>query len=200
MMYQQSKVNRMLMLCLVLAACESSKQIALENASCSHSIALQIDGKLTGYEKCSNGLIHRKVANNCPSVLPRERKVSADSGDCSYDKECNEKPLGQCEKPFFGRNVAVCVYGCSTDADCETGEICECGNVAGICIRADCRTDRDCPNGKLCAATAIAGCPELVKYACQNELDECAVRCNGGKVCSRGRDGVARCTQRLCTP
>ena len=70
-----------------------------------------------------------------------------------------------------------CVYGCVRDSDCDTGQICECGDPIGI-PGPPCAHGRACPAGSLCASADLAwgGCaysPPPRGYQCQTQADAC---------------------------
>lgn len=63
-------------------------------------------------------------------------------------------------------------YGCETDADCASNQLCECRSPVGQCVTASCQLDSDCGAGKLCALSVLAQC-NARSYHCQTSLDEC---------------------------
>jgi hypothetical protein len=145
-----------------------------------------------GWLRCDNGMLHRAAAGACDSSLPRADLVTvppeytdnyADGGwtpACREDSDCNAGPYGHCEgtnAPDFG---PYCAYGCVVDADCQTGQVCLCGEPVGQCMPASCATDADCGSGQLCADyTSTPGCGG-VAFACQTASDECAAASDCG--------------------
>jgi hypothetical protein len=176
----------------------------------------------TGLQGCESGVIHRPEPVTCQSALPRPLPpASSANGDaaeatlsqvellyrvasglitgCSADTECNDKPYGYCAPVFYSEQVGSgteCVYGCTVDADCGVGFLCQCGDPIGQCIPAECLSDEDCGD-ELCAAWFDGGvCGSQHAFACQTADDECATDadCGDGGTCI-APDGV-----RVCLP
>ncbi len=171
---------------------------------CEDSRPLEIGNRDTGFATCANGLIHRPTALECPYV-PRPLEtlvegVERKSGECTQDSDCQEKPNGSCDLTLPG-GYPVCRYGCSTDADCASGELCECRAPAGRCVPARCKSDADCGGGTVCGRYwAKPGCFLSVGFACQTPNDQCA----GDDVCRTERSNRS-CTldaagRRICQP
>jgi hypothetical protein len=173
-----------------------------------------------GWERCENGMVHRSALGECASALPRPAPLDlsqyeGSSGSalpeeavgpptCRQDSDCTERPYGHCQKPGGGDAWGpFCDYGCVTDADCDEGSVCLCGEDIGQCYSATCSTDADCGAGYLCADYETSpGCPQTA-IACQTAADTCAVNadCPLNQSCSL--DGPSRdpitATQRHCT-
>jgi hypothetical protein len=104
---------------------------------------------------CSNGLVHRSSAQvQCTSRLPRDpATIRSMQPACSTDTDCNEKPNGFCAVPLMCSIVeSGCVYGCTSDADCDSGHVCSCGDPVGRCVPSDCTQDSDCESSLSCFA------------------------------------------------
>lgn len=159
-------------------------------------------GQETGYEICSEGQRHRASTATCASALPRDEVCrGADPmfpGSCTSDADCTEKPHGQCG--IFGQIAECsCTYGCVTDADCGDGQICDCGDPVGRCVRADCTTDADCAGDLLCVAyVSDPGCGGTA-FTCQSELDTCGsdADCQPGENCTKIDDHL-ECQMQAC--
>ena len=107
---------------------------------------------------------------------------------CAQDSDCTEHPYGHCEITYYGFEGvrdprSYCDYGCTTDEDCGSSNICKCGAVIGTCTRSTCTTDADCQPGLLCA-NAYGDCGEV--FACQLPGDSCSQNsdCLSGDVCA----------------
>ena len=170
---------------------------------CFRSTAYVVGGVDTGLERCSDGRIHRPDAATCTSKLPREGSADAGAGSapppandagpvasegtapapgpvCTFDADCTAKALGHCEWPpnDGALNVGkLCEYGCLTDADCDAGSLCQCGDPVGTCVPAQCRTDSECGAGLLCAQAANyhTYCPVSYVFSCELPSDSCRI-------------------------
>jgi hypothetical protein len=167
-----------------------------------------------GWERCGNGMIHRQALGSCTSSVPRAdwvARVSGDasgadaglSGECHYDSDCTERPYGHCE---WGIDIGgtYCAYGCVTNADCNPGYACVCGNPVGACAAATCSTDAECGDGFLCSDFIVnPGCGGQA-VACQRADDACAAEsdCPEGQYCARGGYGetIPPDAARYCSP
>jgi hypothetical protein len=167
-----------------------------------------------GWEKCSNGMLHRHELGSCASSVPRpdltmdphpEPNVNSDAGvrgECRSDSDCTEKPYGHCEwGPYTG--ATYCDYGCVTNADCDPGHTCLCGEPVGACRVASCATDAECGSGFLCSDYSYdPGCGGQ-GFACQRAADSCAADsdCGEFQYCARGSYAIAMATDnpRYCT-
>ncbi len=137
-----------------------------------------------GTRRCASGRVHRATSEACPSQLPRPTPAPLAVGGrelirgCEYDRDCTEAPLGYCA---FGRRATYCAYGCLTDADCEPGLVCSCGEEFGVCAVTACAIDSDC-GAFQCAQYESPVGPSL---ACTTALDECGVDadCADGERC-----------------
>lgn len=171
------------------AACEMSTPI------------LNPDGTSTGFEKCSDGLVHRPDALNCANELPRSDVTFGEgwTGECKSDADCTAKPYGYCSPSSGGQvPVTTCRYGCITDADCPSGNLCECGPTFGVCTPTNCVTDADCGGG-LCAKNADPGpCADgdlgsSNRFACTTEFDSCRVHSDCMTMRCAYLDGARAC-------
>jgi hypothetical protein len=167
-----------------------------------------------GWERCSNGMIHRQELGSCASNVPRADWVARASGDasgadagltgeCHYDSDCTERPYGHCEWSL-DIGGTYCAYGCVTNADCNSGYACVCGNSVGACAAATCSTDAECGDDFLCSDFIVnPGCGGQA-LACQRADDACAAEsdCPEGQYCARGRYGetIPPDAARYCSP
>lgn len=143
---------------------------------CIDPVAVIVDGKPTGFERCANGVVRRPEVVTCPSLLPRATTCNQGSPGgvpgCSKDSDCTEKPYGSCDAVEPGAPFGCsCSYGCTSDAECEAGAICVCGDPIGRCVKSTCVSDASCPTG-VCAS--LSSC-SLRLFQCQTPADECAV-------------------------
>lgn len=147
-------------------------------AGCDSPVLYDSSGNL---RLCGDLLLHRVSDSGCASQLPRASELPATAfGDaCHRDVECTAKVQGYCTNLSTGHGGTsgnVCSYGCQTEKDCPSGQICECGDPVGHCITASCKSDADCGPGLLCVATATEGCYGSRIYVCQTPSDECVSR------------------------
>jgi hypothetical protein len=148
----------------------------------------------SGYERCSNGVVHRREALSCPAPTATACMNSADAGGtgggtaggCTTNADCTAFPGGYCEASSPG---CACIYSCQTDADCGAGNSCECGPYQGQCVTSTCKTDADC-GGFLCALEPLTdanGCVTGEQLACMTAADTCNTDadCQAGVTCAR---------------
>jgi hypothetical protein len=183
-------------LSVILGACRSREPESATRpdlpAACGKSTPVVISGQDSGVARCSTGLRHRQQAVACPSLLPRKDShlrqrapelfsLSSSVGatlPCLKDQDCSARLHGHCELTHPG-HFTYCAYGCESDADCSTNELCLCGDPIGQCVPASCRTDADCDPPFLCADYEPIGaeCGDHDAFACQTSRDECTVMC-----------------------
>jgi hypothetical protein len=137
-----------------------------------------VNGKETGVEKCTNGVVHITQSMTCESRLPRADHACTPKGvgqaDCATDADCNTSANGHCELHAFGpdNEGCICDDGCKSDADCPS-MLCVCDDPVGSCaITPGCRTDADCA-GSFCTATLDAS--HLTVVACLSPDNECEI-------------------------
>lgn len=158
----------------------------------------EIAGQETGFVRCAEGYSHRLAVRECPSVLPRDRVLPPTMGgasglggatswaadQCNQDSDCPGKHA-KCEvasshdltthiTEYWNR----CSNGCTVDADCGAGAICECGEEVGTCVSATCQSDADCSGDALCVGMTYGngGCFNNQRaFACHEATDECLV-------------------------
>jgi hypothetical protein len=175
-------------LALVVAGCGGETVTADSFVPCVEPTPLLIAGQDTGYDTCSGGILQRRAATACPSLLPascanEDAGVAADSGE-------------------------ACTQGCTSDNDCIFGFICVCGDPIGVCEQASCKTDADCPNGSSCAEydPNDLACG-TVGFACQSPYDQCltnadcaGIEADGEPTICQMTDGIRICTHGACPP
>jgi hypothetical protein len=147
-------------------------------------------GETTGFIVCDGGWRHRPSVGTCPSSVPRAGTTgvgcagaggaSSDAGTidpscCTSDLDCTAAPHGYCQQPV-GCGAALggtphCGYGCTTDTECMSGQICVCADPVGYCAPAACTTDADCGAGLLCVGSSY-------DFHCQTPEDTCLVDAN----------------------
>ena len=159
---------------------------------CERPQPLLLDEVPTGFEDCAAGFIHRTEVLSCPSFpLPRGSDCTV-SDACDSDATCATIRNGYCNAS------CQCDGGCLSDADCDPGSICMCGEPLGRCMQADCTSDADCDQG-LCIATPVEVNCAPRRFVCQTSADACA----GDNDCGRDDrcvlvDGARACVRRSC--
>ncbi len=139
------------------------------------------DGQPTGYVRCADGSVNRVDALpiDVEHFLGQVPACTADEDPaCVSERDCTDAPDGACAQfsNEFGPWCA-CAYLCSTDADCEDGQVCLHPKVYGYewpsCVDATCTTNADCPSGE-CGVWMQESC-DLVRagLACRGEEDDC---------------------------
>jgi len=142
-------------------------------------------------EQCEGGFVHRPEPGTCPQ--PERDGVAGGGGQppmegsCTVDDHCDAKPNGYCVTETVELEVSYCIYSCSTDADCDAGQICSCepnfersqtgeSVTLGICRGASCGTDGDCGANSLCISPVDAACGTARpgEFHCQKPEDECS--------------------------
>ena len=170
-------------------------------AKCTSPVEIVVAGKATGYVTCAEGYVHRSSQVACPSHLPRTGVTCSMTGSgsaCTKDSDCVAHPNGHCEGAIGGPFCA-CNYGCTTDAECGAGQICECGDPTGTCVLAACKADSDCGTGHFCSTYVVTpGCGGTA-FACQTTADECLgdPDCSKSAQCSFA-DGHHACKPISC--
>jgi hypothetical protein len=162
-----------------------------------------VNGEVTGFVACDNGVFHRDEKKQCPTLLPRSTQCGTSpvgdaaiaGGSCNTDADCTAQPNGYCEAsagvgPLTG---CFCNYGCRTDADCGAGQICACTTPVGACVIANCTVDADCGAGLLCLSTSDGACGNM--FACQTKDDTCASNADCAAVCAND----AGCSGPMCS-
>ena len=160
----------------------------------------------SGTVKCDNGLVHRTSPAECAPFEPSDTalppSMQPDSDECLTDADCTGGLDGDCQPPdttYFKLHLwNFCVYGCTTDDDCEAGSVCDCSTSGGHCREANCTTDDDCAGDGYCARFP-PGCG-FSGFACQTADDECAVRtdCAQGLDCTSNKGGPWSCQLAGC--
>jgi hypothetical protein len=144
----------------------------------------------SGWVRCADGFVHREEAVACLAPQIEDDPLCADQGGlCATAADCQDAAYGGCAMDPIGIAGCTCRYGCETDADCETGEVCACAGVTGefpACIPAGCVDDASCGDG-LCGLSAYDDCCGVTYQAhCADEVEECHVS--------------AECEEGLCDP
>lgn len=109
------------------------------------------------------------------------------------DSDCTEQPYGYCESQFGA--PCQCRYGCQTDADCDAGYLCLCGEAIGRCLPATCTTDADCGADSLCASYDSTLCDNFGGFACHSDADQClsGADCSPSYLSCRLSSGAREC-------
>lgn len=134
----------------------------------------------------------RRVPEVCPPLEPKdavcvgEEEAQPPYG-CTTGLDCDGEDARCLPSLSFGRTSCTCMTnGCFVDADCEAGESCRCGAVAGSCggsgqrrpclhecVPADCKLDFDCPAGQVCSPSYDICRSRVVGYHCRGGPDDC---------------------------
>lgn len=167
-------------------------------------------GAATGFERCADGVVLRSEAVTGVTTRIAEARCTADEGTCSSDGDCTARTEGACLDRGIQFPWCTCVYACSADRDCDTGQIClppgvwEAGPAWGTCVPASCRTNADCPSEE-CSFTAWNdGCSDIVQLACRTPDDVCRTDqdCPDGtpdrSICAFDGTGTLACVGPNC--
>ena len=192
------------------ATCTNPQPIMQESA----------DGSVpTGLVRCDEGFMHRESSETClyPPQLTGSCDMGTDTdgdtgvfGECSSDADCDAAPHGYCNFDEYGKTCG-CDYGCETDADCDTGQLCACFGAGARCVTANCTSDADCGDyfcarlgsdgfschGPFDTCHTLTDCPDQECPSCAYSATNCAWACEPeGGVCTIGRpfliDGSSR--------
>jgi hypothetical protein len=148
---------------------------------------LQPEGVPTGFVQCDGGFIHRAEAVECVTPQAVDDPTCAAFADTCSNTACAAKPNGSCQSVGF--EGCTCVYGCTSDAECDPGQVCVCAGVIGqiaTCVPAGCVTDADCGEG-LCGVSKYEDCcGDDYQLACAGPNEEC--------------HSTADCSEDLCNP
>ena len=107
----------------------------------------------SGFVRCDNGAVHRLQPVACEVPVTPPSCVDNSAGGCSVDADCMDAPFGSCQQSskLWDPHGCECIYGCRTDADCGSEQICRCaGDELGRyteCIAAGCASSADCDGG-----------------------------------------------------
>ena len=159
---------------------ETSETTAEGEPSCEP--VLQADGSPSGLVTCSNEATFRVSPETCTDPFPPNNTSQCNLmyGTCEGPEDCVGQPYGSCQA-FGDINIMCsCVYGCTSDAECEADEACLCSPLqAGtVCVDATCRTDADCPGDLRCGLSLGLGGPTAgiptPTLRCRTPQDTCA--------------------------
>jgi hypothetical protein len=154
-----------------------------ETSSCEGATPiLDAAGAETGYVRCADGAINRVGTHTWPdgSTLVPTCEGTEEDLQCETDAECTARAGGQCahQEPW-GYAFCGCVYPCTADADCETGEVCLGDGVVTrsaawpTCVPAACATGDDCAAEECGIGSYDDGCGRVVELACRESTDTC---------------------------
>jgi len=126
-------------------------------------------------------LPHRPVAAACAASTnwaPIAILPDASATSCATDNDC--RPDGGFSALTLYCQKHVCTPDqCFTDANCLTGQLCECsfsfghGLHGNFCVTTGCHVDADCASG-LCSPTGDGGvCGSFLGYRCRSAVDTC---------------------------
>ncbi|MGB1017172.1 MAG: ferritin-like domain-containing protein, partial [Nannocystaceae bacterium] len=193
---------------LVVPSCGKTPEQITEEV-CPDPQPVEVDGQPSGFVTC-NGVTVREepVQCNLPAqddeVCQINPNIEGTPSTCMIDADCTDKANGYCSLTVdFGENSCGCNYACASDADCDTGEICDCGALRGDasksrCVPAECDSTASCDGYGCVAYDASPYCGEI-KIACQTPEDECQNDddCDDIGFCIKS-EGAFRCIPGEC--
>jgi hypothetical protein len=137
-----------------------STSTGMSTDHCVDPMPVIVAGQDTGIDVCAGGQYRRRAALECPTNYP-------DTNPC-----CGGCPEGQvCSTQ--GEIACQCVPACTNDAQCGAGQLCLCGDPAGICVPAQCQSGADCGPGEECSSWDMTlGCL-YYEFRCTTPSDTC---------------------------
>lgn len=157
------------------------------------------NARLEGGLRCDGGVLHRETAGACArrwSTRASHGSASLGSAygfECENDDHCTLAPYGHC---VLDDTLLTCVYGCRTDDECDSSQLCLCGAGGGRCVSALCHTDAECGPENRCVG--YEECSDT-HFICENPTDECraASECLAGEDCV-GEVSLTGVSSRAC--
>jgi len=149
----------------------------------------------SGHVREEDGTVHRVSGETCVATNPRPRCTDPGThaaSTCTADTDCKDGPNPRCvqDSGQVGE-FCQCDYSCATDADCNTGEACVCGEALGgdhhsMCVTALCQQDSECASGVCGLSVHHNGCFETRVLACRTDADTCKrdADCKETQVCA----------------
>jgi len=164
-------------LCLLSACGGDSTREGIPATPCGKSTE-RVAG--SGFVVCESGLVHRPTVGTClgyqPSTATRPPSPEPDKDECTSDLDCTARPYGYCESSLTYYSAPVtpnrCAYGCTSDTECDPGNVCVCTEERGECRTATCQIDADCGPHSLCTEY-LGPCGYASGLACQTQADRC---------------------------
>jgi hypothetical protein len=150
----------------------------------------------TGFEKCQNGLLHRRAPVVCPYGPAADVSPCPPSdGQCASDAECTARfPHAICANAHKLLGYCGCFPTCLKDDDCPAGSICICGTPGGTCVAASCTGDASCPAGHACLSSTASCAGGMGTFSCDKAEDECIADSD----CATGMKCVQQADRRKC--
>ncbi|MBX2802046.1 MAG: hypothetical protein KTR31_30475 [Myxococcales bacterium] len=166
----------------------------------------------TGFEHMPDGSVNRVASvplsprdfpfgeEDCYGTTSREVPECVASG-------CTAKPHGRCAQSSCFNTWCECVYGCSSDADCESDEAClrpDHGLEGGLpfpqCVPASCRTNDDCPSTECGVMVAMDSEIHQMRLHCRTPEDQCRAPadCQRGYTCALWLESTWECVCAGC--
>jgi hypothetical protein len=137
-------------------------------------------------------MAHRLMGASCPTTRPPGFNnpmgtLGSFAQACTVDSQCTTGTNPRCTPGKAGSPRLCTSDACSTDADCGSGALCECGIDAleepygggrfpNTCLPSNCQTDADCGAGGYCSPSFDAMCGPfdgVVGYYCHRAADQC---------------------------
>ncbi|MGB1017304.1 MAG: hypothetical protein ACPG4T_24415, partial [Nannocystaceae bacterium] len=167
---------------LVVPSCAKTPEQVTEDL-CPDPQPIEVDGQPSGFATCNGARVREEAVQcNLPAQTDEACQVDPEFEDppstCMVDADCTDKANGYCSlNSGVGGSSCGCNYACASDADCETGEICDCGALSGDasksrCVPAECDSQASC-DGYGCVAFDEMPYCGITKLACQTPEDEC---------------------------
>jgi hypothetical protein len=151
---------------------------------------------------------HRATHDACSATRPPGVTFAGDAGvpgECHSDADCTMGKNPRCTYPAGTRSTAATIPTCSsdactTDADCGSTGVCECGSIdaygertPNVCLPSNCQVDGDCGPGGACSPSFDTMCGPsdgVVGYFCHRTADQCTQdECTNDSDCQG--DGAA---------
>ncbi len=187
---------RTTLLAALLAGCTASKAEVDDTspaaAPCASPTPVRdASGAETGFVRCADGALDRVSARTWPdgTALVPTCEGTEEQLDCTTDADCTQRSGGVCaHQAPWDTSFCSCVYPCTSDADCDDGQICLGDGVVQraqawpTCVAARCETGDDCASGECGIGSYDDGCGRVVQVACRGADDTCRADadCEGG--------------------
>lgn len=174
---------------------------------------LDAEGVSTGYVRCDDGAVNRVAPRTWDPTIDAARCTGEEiDRSCETDADCTDSPHGACIQYDWIGGVADacgCTYACSTDSDCDTGELCIGKGVQdGIlswstCVQQSCAVAEDCASGECGLSAWEDGCNMMIELGCRSDVDACRTDGDCPEIpcgLGYGDSDTFMCREDSCTP
>ena len=179
---------------------------------CDGATDVLLDGLPTGYEQCPDGAINRVSAVAVDPTISAAACAGTETYTyCSTDADCTDNAYGKCAtgvEDWSGATFCGCVYSCTADSDCSSGQVCAPAGIKelgwgvdwSMCVAAGCTTNADCTSGECGFDSFDDGCGPVPVLACRDESqDACRVDDDCGNDCgAASATGPFECWEENC--